>query len=93
MNWSDYWRLFNVVATAACLMVLLIRYFRFARTYNQKTLDYWYALTAWTVAGLVGSAFSILNNAPTNPGTMITSVAVVVSLKGLLNKSQWGGHS
>ena len=93
LNWADYLRLFNFVACVSCLLILLLRFKKFHHQYNEKTRDYWFALTTWTVAGLVGSLASVLLNAPTNPGTVLTTAAVLASIKGALSRSAWGGPS
>lgn len=87
------WRIINVVATAACLILLSRRYYLFGRTYNQRTLDYWYAMTAWCIVGCGLSLYAMIVEFRPMPILPLVTMAAGISLKGLFGRSEWGGSS
>lgn len=90
-QWHDYWRLLIAISSLYCIFLLVKRFRDNRDTWNEKTRDYWFSLLMWTLAGVVGCAQGIFFNYPFGPSLVFTTAAVVVSLKGLLRKGDWGG--
>lgn len=92
-DWHDFVRVVVFLISIYCCVTLVNRYRKNSSRWNPKTLDYWYALLAWSVVGVVGSIQGIYFDLPFSPGVVVTTAAALVTGKGLHQKGSWGGDS
>lgn len=89
-HWHDYLRLVIFLICLVCSVMLIIRWGRHRKHWNEKTLDYWYAMIMWSIAGCSFGLEGILRDRPFGPSTVLVCCAAVTSLKGLLQNGEWG---
>lgn len=90
-GFEDIWRFGISVLSLLCLFILISRFRRNRTTYNAKTLDLWFALVAWCAAGLIGPFCKAVWET-SSPGLLMTTFAVLVSLKGVKAEGKWGAN-
>lgn len=91
-DWHDFVRAIAFVINAYSLYLSVIRYRAGIAGWTSKTIDLWYALTMWILAGAVFSVQGIILDRPFTPGFVFLTAASLVSGKGLRSKGPWGGH-
>lgn len=87
----DIWRLVLLVICAASFFILLNRFRLNRQSWNTKTRDYWYALTAWTFATAMSCLEGLLRHLPGRYSIVLTTAAAIVTLMGVLRRGPWGG--
>ncbi len=91
-QWYDWWRL---CAGFVCLFDLFILGRRFHMNrhhWNEKTRDYWYALTVWSFAGLVGSIQGITTHLGLTPSIVLITAGALSVTKALHLTGPWGSR-
>lgn len=81
------------VIIAICLtscVLMTVGFVRYRTLWNQKTRDYWYGRMAWSVFGVAGSLEGIIRATPLRYSTAFLIAAALVTLKGNLQKGNWG---
>lgn len=90
-EWHDYFRILLILVAVFCFIMLLVRVKAGRMKWNEKTKDYWYAMTAWVISGGVILVQGILFDLDFNPGTVAVAAAILVTGRGLNRKGEWGG--
>lgn len=86
----DVLRVITFLVSVYSATTLLIRYKQNHHAWNTKTKDYWYALFMWSLAGAEFCIQGIALDRPLTPATVFMIAAVLVTGKGVHNKSGWG---
>lgn len=89
-EWIDYVRLINLITCSTCVIILLGGFARHRNHYNVKTRDYWYGRVMWCATGVVISFEGIDKEFPLTIVPLFVFIASIVTLKGMLQKGQWG---
>lgn len=89
-HWFDYYRLAILIVCVICTVMLTNRFIRHRKAWNSKTIDYWYSMMMWSIAGSVIAVEGIRLDSPFSVRTVFVSLAAVVSLRGLMRKGSWG---
>lgn len=92
-EWHDAIRVIVIGVSALSFVRLLRRRSKNAAAWNEKTLDYWYALFVWSIAGFVLAIQGIVLDRPPTPGFALVVAAALVTGRGLHRKGGWGGSS
>lgn len=92
-DWHDLVRIVALCISLYCVFTLVRRYIANHTGWNEKTLDYWYALTMWSLAGCVFCVQGILLDRPFTAGFVFLTAAILVTGKGLHQKGTWGESS
>lgn len=92
-DWHDFVRVVAFFVSLYAFVVLLSRYFRDGNDWNSKTMDYWYALTMWSLAGCVFTVQGVALDRPFTPGFVFLTAAILVTGKGLNQKGDWGNRA
>lgn len=91
MDWHDWWRLGIYFLTSWSLIILVARYRKHRVNWNDKTVDYWYSLTMWCLAGWVLALEGILRDSAFGARLIFITLAASITLRGLRQKGSWGG--
>ena len=86
----DVLRVVNTLLCSLTFLLMLGGMKRHGQEYNKKTRDYWYGRLMWAVTGIVISFEGIRTNATSEFVPVAVLFAVVVTLKGILQKGPWG---
>lgn len=89
-QWHDALRILAFFANVWSLVLLVRAFLRRRGDWSQKTLDYWYALTMWSLAGAILSIQGVVMDLPLTPTVIFVTAASLVSIKGLYRKGTWG---
>lgn len=92
-DWHDFVRVIAFCVAVYSFVTLINRFRKSGSDWNTKTKDYWYALTMWSLAGSVLTVQSILLDRPFTPGFVFLITGILVTGKGVHNKSDWGSHA
>jgi len=92
-DWADYIRALGFVISAYSFVTLVVRFKRNRKSWNQKTIDYWYALLMWSLSGCIFCIQAILLNRPISVGFVFLMAAIFVTGKGVNAKGSWGNNS
>lgn len=87
----DFVRMGVFLVTLYTTVKLIAAWYRHRNDWNQKTLDLWYTLTAWSVAGMVFSVQGVLLGRPLTAGFVFLIAAALVGGKAVHQKGAWGG--
>lgn len=90
-DWHDWWRLLNIAICTWCLIMLFVRYREGRPDWNDKTIDHFYALTLWVVAGFALSLEGILRDSDFGIRLWFVSVAAIMTIRAILQRGSWGG--
>lgn len=90
-DWHDIIRVVDLSMSLICLTILMRRFGQNSDAYNTKTRDYWFAMVLWCVTSVALAIEGMLEDRPLEPRLMFYVLATAVTLKGLLNRSPWGG--
>lgn len=89
-EWHDSWRVLVAVSCTWALWILHTRFIKHGESWNPKTRDYWFSLVMWCLAGLVLSIQNVFLNAPLGPSLVFSTMAAMVTIRGLCRKGEWG---
>lgn len=92
-DWHDYVRVLLIGILIYSLLVLTIRFRAQHKTWNDKTKDYWYAMTMWCLTAGVLLVQGIALNLGFTPGFVLLVSATLVTGRGLHRKGDWGGNA
>src|SRR3954463_9420386 len=90
-GWYDYWRLAVAIMCLVCLILLGHRWITNHEDWNTKTVDYWYALNMWCLAGLAIMIEAIFKDSSLNVRLIFITMASSVTIMGLIRRGSWGG--
>lgn len=90
-DWHDYARVLGTAMNLFVVVVLVIRYKQHHKSWNEKTVDLWYSLLMWGLAGIVFCVQGIVLDRPFTPGFVFLMAATLVAGKGVHAKGRWGG--
>lgn len=88
-HWYDWWRLAILLVATLCL-VLLAEQFRACRAqWDSRPRDRWYMTVMWCLAAWSMQVEGLLVDAPLRARLIFVSVAILITLKLLLKRSDW----
>lgn len=90
-NWHDLVRIVAFLVSIYSVVTLCSRWRKNHKDWNEKTLDYWYGLTMWSLAGCVFTVQGILLDRPFTAGFVFMTAAIFVTGRGLHRQGPWGG--
>lgn len=90
-DWYDWWRLGVMIICAVSFFTLLCRYRKGHKNWNAKTIDYWFSLCMWSIAGFMVVLEGIYSDYALTTRLVFVTAASLVTLKGLRLKGPWGG--
>ena len=93
-EWHDYVRLLALAINVFTLTTLILRFVPNRNAWNEKTLDLWYTLFMWTVAGITFCIQGIAFDRQFNAAFVAVVAASLVGGKAVHKKGSWGSdHS
>lgn len=92
-DWHDYVRVLLVVVLVYTLGVLTNRFVRAHKLWNEKTLDYWYAMVMWCIAGVILLIQGVKFDYGFTPGFVLLIAATLVTGRGVHRKGDWGSRA
>lgn len=90
IEWHDVVRGLAFLINLYALYLAVKRYAKGHKNWNEKTIDLWYALTMWTLAGIVFCVQGIILDRPFTAGFVFLVAATMVTGKGLHAEGPWG---
>jgi hypothetical protein len=86
-------RVILLVVCSLSLLILCNRYRLNRAEWTQKTRDYWYAQTMWSVAGIAIPVEGIARGTAWRYSFVFIMAAAIVNLIGLRRKGPWGTNN
>lgn len=89
MEWHDWWRIALLLVSAACVVILLIRFPLTKTHWGEDKRDLWFLLLMWSLASFAMQIEGIVRDSPLRFRLVFVSAAAIVTLKFLTKK----GHA
>lgn len=89
-DWHDLVRVTVICMAVVCLVVLGRRFGKQGADYNTKTRDLWFVIVLWSLTAVVLAFEGMIEDRPLEPRLIFYTLATSITLKALLNKSDWG---
>lgn len=89
-DWHDLVRLVSIVVNLFALYLLFVGYLHHKKQWNEKTIDLWYSLMMWSLAGVVFACQGIFLDRDFTPGFVFLTAATLVGGKGVFARGSWG---
>lgn len=86
----------RIILLATCLVSFVIlcnRYRLNSEQWSNKTRDYWYAQTMWSLAGIAIPIEGIYRDTPWRYSFIFIMAAAIVNLIGLRRRGPWGTNN
>lgn len=83
-------RIVVIVVCSAAMVIMLIGFARFRKSWNEKTRDYWFGRMMWCLTGVIGCSESLIRHTSFRYSTIFIVAAGLVTLKGTMTKGSWG---
>lgn len=90
IDWHDAVRVLTFFINAYAFVLLILRYRANKENYNTKTIDLWYGLLMWSLAGCVFSVQGIVLDRPFTAAFVFMTAATLTVGKGVHAKGPWG---
>lgn len=93
MSMVILWRI-CIFTISLVSFVILCNRFRVNRdSWTNKTRDYWYAQTMWSIAGASIGIEGLISHPPFIFSRVFITAAIIVNLIGLRRKGPWGTNN
>lgn len=92
-DWHDWIRVVVLIVSLYNVVTLLARWRAANSSWNEKTIDYWYAFFIWSIVGTAGAIQGIVLDRPFTPAFVFLCAATLVTGRGLHRKGSWGGNA
>lgn len=90
MSFLTFWRLLLLVLCLVSFFLLIKRFKIGHKSWDTKTLDYWFALLLWTFAAILSTVESLIRHLPGRYSIVVTTTAAMVTLTGALRPGIFG---
>lgn len=92
MFWITAWRIAIFCVCVLAFVIMAVGFKRHRHQWNKKTRDYWYGRMMWVLAGAAIVIEGFLEDTHDNYSLVFVSAAALATLKGNLQKGNWGNH-
>lgn len=89
-QWYDGIRVCACLVSLYCAVTMIRRIIKRRNRLNTRTLDFKYAMAAWSIAGIAIPLQSMLLDLPFTPSVVCVVAATLVTGKGIHEKGPWG---
>lgn len=93
MFWINFFRIVTGLMCVLSMVIMSRDFYVYHKIWNEKTRDYWYGRMMWAVVGLSASIEGLIRDSPFRYTFVFTAVAIIVTLKGNLQKGKWGSDN
>lgn len=92
-DWHDFIRVITFIISLYSTIMLAVHYKNHHKDWNERTIDFWYAMMSWSIGGCILAVQGVYLDRPFTAGFVAVSAAIFVTGKAVHANGPWGSHA